>query len=103
LKRIYTIGNTVILQLMVKDTVADSPLDEWRFLIGTWKSSAKDQFGEKRAEDAVYLASSPEVEGKTDRFCKGKTFSDSNAHSHDQAVRQRLWAESAKLAGLMEG
>lgn len=58
---------------------------------------------EKGAEAAVYLASSPEVEGMTGRFFKGKTLSDSNAYSHDQAVQQRLWAESAKLTGLMEG
>ena len=57
---------------------------------------------EKGAEAAAYLSSSPEVEGKTGRFFKGKNLSDSNAYSHDQAVQQRLWAESSKLAGLME-
>jgi hypothetical protein len=30
-----------------------SPLDEWRFLIGTWKGTAKDEFGEKGLIEGV--------------------------------------------------
>ncbi len=41
---------------------------------------------EKGAEAAVYLASSPEVEGITGRFFKRKQFSDSDAYSHDQVL-----------------
>jgi NAD(P)-dependent dehydrogenase (short-subunit alcohol dehydrogenase family) len=55
---------------------------------------------EKGAEAAIYLASSPNVEGLTGRFFKGKELSDSNAYSHDQAIQQRLWAVSAELTGL---
>lgn len=58
---------------------------------------------EKGAEAAVYLASSREVESMTGRFFKGRTLSDSSAYSHDRSVQQHLWAESAKLTGLMEG
>jgi hypothetical protein len=33
---------------MVKNMTSNSPLDEWRFLIGTWKGKTKPgQFGEK--------------------------------------------------------
>ena len=34
-----------------------SPLDDWRFLIGTWKSSAKGQFGEKGVVEGVAVVS----------------------------------------------
>ena len=55
---------------------------------------------EKGAEAAVYLASSPEVEGITGRFFRGKKLSDSNAYSHDQSLQQRLWDVSAELTGM---
>ena len=55
---------------------------------------------EKGAEAAIYLASSPEVEGVTGRFFRGQKLSDSDAYSHDQSVQQHLWAISAELTGL---
>ncbi len=57
---------------------------------------------EKGAENAVYLASSSEVENVTGRFFSGKKLSDSNAYSHDQVVQQRLWALSTKLTGMVD-
>jgi len=35
----------------------NSPLDEWRFLVGEWKSRAKDQFGEKGMIEGVAVFS----------------------------------------------
>lgn len=58
---------------------------------------------EKGAEAAIYLLSSPEVEGMTGRFFRGKKLNDSNVYSHDKAMQQRLWASGIKLAGLIEG
>jgi hypothetical protein len=55
---------------------------------------------EEGAEAAVYLASSPEVEGITGRFFRGKKLSDSDAYSHDQFLQQRLWDVSAELTGM---
>jgi len=36
---------------------AASPLDDWRFLIGTWKGTAKDEFGEKGVIEGVAVFS----------------------------------------------
>ncbi len=56
--------------------VAGSPLDEWRFLIGTWKSSAKDQFGEKGiVEGAAVISYEPSeafIMAKGENSCEGK-------------------------------
>jgi NAD(P)-dependent dehydrogenase (short-subunit alcohol dehydrogenase family) len=57
---------------------------------------------EKGAEAAVYVVSSPDVEGETGRFFKGKEISNSNAYSNDPAIQQHMWSESIKLAGLTE-
>ena len=57
---------------------------------------------EKGAEAAVYTVSSPDVEGETGRFFKGKGISNSNAYSNDPAIQQRMWSESLKLTGLIE-
>ena len=57
---------------------------------------------EKGAEAAVYAVSSPDVEGETGRFFKGKEISSSNAYSNDPAIQKRLWSESVKLTELME-
>jgi NAD(P)-dependent dehydrogenase (short-subunit alcohol dehydrogenase family) len=57
---------------------------------------------EKGAEAAVYVVSSPDIEGETGRFFKGKEISNSNAYSNDQEIQQRLWSESVKLTGLKE-
>lgn len=43
---------------MVKDMVAGSPLDEWRFLIGTWKGKAEGgQFGVKGTVEGIGIFS----------------------------------------------
>lgn len=34
-----------------------SRLDEWRFLVGEWKGTAKDQFGEKRVTESKHIFS----------------------------------------------
>ena len=61
---------------MVKNMVAGSPLDEWRFLIGTWKSSAKDQFGEKGVVEGVAVFSCEPGEAfimaKGENSCEGR-------------------------------
>jgi hypothetical protein len=40
-------SSIVALTTTVKHTSASSPLDGWRFLIGTWKGKAEGQFGVK--------------------------------------------------------
>src|ERR1700733_3150418 len=55
---------------------------------------------EKGAETIVYLASSPEVSGISGRYfykCRPAT---PTAGGRDDAAANRLWVESAKLAGL---
>jgi hypothetical protein len=56
--------------------VAGSPLDEWRFLIGTWKSSAKDQFSEKGVVEGVAVFSYEPREAfimaKGENSCEGR-------------------------------
>ncbi len=34
-----------------------SPLDEWQFLIGNWKGTSKDQFGEKGVIESHFVFS----------------------------------------------
>ena len=56
--------------------VAGSSLDEWRFLIGTWKSSAKDQFGEKGVVEGVavfsYEPSEAFIMAKGENSCESR-------------------------------
>jgi hypothetical protein len=55
---------------------------------------------ESGAETIVHLASSPEVEGMTGGYFEaGRLAKPSHAAQDDEAAR-RLWAESARLAGI---
>lgn len=48
--------------------VSGSPLDDWRFLVGEWKGSSKDQFGEKGVtETAAIFSIEP-----SEKFIMGK-------------------------------
>jgi NAD(P)-dependent dehydrogenase (short-subunit alcohol dehydrogenase family) len=49
---------------------------------------------EKGAETAVYLASSPEVEGVTGKYFKDKKALPSSSLSYDEGVQKRLWQAS---------
>ncbi len=55
---------------------------------------------EKGAETAIYLASSPEVEGVTGKYFYDCKPIQSSARSYDQATARRLWQVSAQLTGL---
>jgi retinol dehydrogenase 14 len=55
---------------------------------------------ESGADTAVYLASSPDVAGKTGGYYEKRKLKRSNPVSYDAAVQERLWLESAKLTGL---
>jgi len=55
---------------------------------------------ERGAQTAIYLASSPEVEGVTGRYFIKKRPVKSSAESYDQEIARRLWNVSAKLTGL---
>src|SRR4029079_13848791 len=55
---------------------------------------------EKGAETSIYLASSPRVEGVTGKYFIKKTETRSSPESYNKDVARRLWAESARLAGL---
>jgi retinol dehydrogenase-14 len=52
------------------------------------------------ADTAVYLASSPEVEGVTGRYFADRKPKSSNKASSDAAIAARLWQVSAELVGL---
>ena len=52
------------------------------------------------AETIVYLASSPEVEGKTGLYFDKKVPKSPSRLAQDDAVARRLWDESARLVGL---
>jgi retinol dehydrogenase-14 len=54
---------------------------------------------EKAAEVPVYYASSPEVEGVTGKFFRGKKAISSSPYSRDPANQRRLWDVSEKLVG----
>jgi retinol dehydrogenase 14 len=52
------------------------------------------------ADTAVYLASSPDVAGKTGGYYEKRALKRSNPVSYEAAMQDRLWLESAKLTGL---
>jgi len=55
---------------------SSSLMDEWRFLIGTWKGASKDQFGEKGVIEGVTVFSSEPSEkfilAKGESWCEGR-------------------------------
>lgn len=55
---------------------------------------------EKGADTAVYLASSPEVEGVTGGYFFNRKTKKSGASSYDTEVTARLWQMSAELVGI---
>ena len=54
----------------------------------------------KGADTAVYLASSPDVEGVTGRYFANRKVRESNKSSYDEATTSRLWGVSADLVDL---
>ena len=52
------------------------------------------------ADTAVYLASSPEVEGVTGRYFVNRKSKESHDSSYDTATTARLWQVSADLVGI---
>jgi hypothetical protein len=54
------------------------------------------------AENSIYLASSPDVEGVSGQYFKAKKPIRSSSKSYDEAVAKRLWAISAELVGLSD-
>ncbi|HSM44275.1 MAG TPA: SDR family NAD(P)-dependent oxidoreductase [Acidimicrobiia bacterium] len=54
----------------------------------------------KGAETAVYLASSPEVEGVSGLYFANRKAKKSNISSYDREVTARLWQVSADLVGI---
>jgi NAD(P)-dependent dehydrogenase (short-subunit alcohol dehydrogenase family) len=55
---------------------------------------------EEGAEGSVYLATSPEVEGKTGGYYEARKLVTSNPISYDQEALDRLWRTSEKYLGL---
>jgi retinol dehydrogenase 14 len=55
---------------------------------------------ERGADTAVYLASSPEVEGVTGRYFANRKARKSHKSSYDTATTARLWQVSAELTNL---
>ena len=72
-------------------------------LVGLGTRIAKQLFAispERGAETPVYLASSPEVEGKTGGYYDRCALSTPSREAQDDAAARRLWEESARIAGL---
>ncbi len=65
-----------------------------------WITRLISRSPEKAAEAVVYYASSPEVEGLTGRFFKGKKIITSSPYTQDVEVQRRLWKISSELTGL---
>jgi NAD(P)-dependent dehydrogenase (short-subunit alcohol dehydrogenase family) len=57
---------------------------------------------EQGAATAVYLASSPEVAGKTGGYYEKSALARPSAAAQDDAAASRLWQESARIAGIKE-
>jgi NAD(P)-dependent dehydrogenase (short-subunit alcohol dehydrogenase family) len=56
---------------------------------------------EKGAQNSIYVASSPEVEGKSGKYFVNQREARSSAASYDLASAQRLWQESSQLTRLV--
>jgi hypothetical protein len=60
---------------------ASSPLDEWRFLVGTWKGSVKGEFGEKGIVESMVTFSLEPCErfimAKGESHCEGRLLNSS--------------------------
>ncbi len=54
---------------------------------------------EKGAEASIYLASSPEVEGMSEKYFEKKTSKPSSEISYDEALAKKLWDISLKVTG----
>ena len=54
---------------------------------------------ERGADTAVYLASSPEVQGVTGRYFANRKAKKSHKSSYDTTTTARLWRVSADLVG----
>jgi NAD(P)-dependent dehydrogenase (short-subunit alcohol dehydrogenase family) len=65
-----------------------------------WVTSLLSSKPEQAAETVVYYASSPQVQGMTGLFFKGKQAIDSSPYTKDPAVQQHLWEVSKALAHL---
>ncbi len=64
----YQFGSLFLSFWCVYYMSSSSPLDEWRFLVGKWKGTAKDQFGEKGVTESVFVFT---IE-PSERFIMGK-------------------------------
>jgi NAD(P)-dependent dehydrogenase (short-subunit alcohol dehydrogenase family) len=72
-------------------------------VVGVGTRIAKQMFAispERGAETPLYLASSPEVEGKSGGYYEKCAPSTPSPEAQDDAVARRLWDESARIAGM---
>jgi NAD(P)-dependent dehydrogenase (short-subunit alcohol dehydrogenase family) len=72
-------------------------------LVGLGTRIAKQLFAippERGAETPVYLASSPDLEGKTGGYYEKCALTTPSREAQDDATARRLWDESARIAGL---
>jgi NAD(P)-dependent dehydrogenase (short-subunit alcohol dehydrogenase family) len=72
-------------------------------LVGLGTKVAKQLFAispERGAETPVYLASSPEVEGRSGGYYHQCAPATPSAAAQDDAAARRLWEESARIAGV---
>ena len=65
-----------------------------------WMAKTFFPSAEKASATAIYLASSPEVEGVTGKYFEKCKAVPSSALSNDETVAKKLWEVSAKMTGL---
>lgn len=86
--------NVVHPGLMRTDLMREAPA------LVRWLLRPASRSPDRAAEALVHLASSPQLEGVTGGFFKGRKPSESAAYSRDRTVQERLWRESERLVGL---
>jgi retinol dehydrogenase-14 len=77
---------------------SEDPLRVMRPLVALMRPFMRSP--ERGAETAVYLASSPEVEGVSGRYFADRKPKKTQASSYDTAITARLWQVSADLVGV---
>lgn len=74
-----------------------------RFLKYLWKWFPFFRGPKEGAETAIYLATSPDVNGVSGKYFVDREESDPSPKAYEENLRQKLWNESVKLTGLESG
>ncbi|MFQ5951502.1 MAG: SDR family NAD(P)-dependent oxidoreductase, partial [Candidatus Geothermarchaeales archaeon] len=73
---------------------------DYGILGALWRWFPLLRSAKKGAETAIYLATSPEVQGASGKYFMDKKEARSSPESYDVTLRKQLWKISAELTGL---